>query len=585
MNALLPAARYAHVVVLNDDRTSYDLAVQTIRLVFGKTDQEARQIASLTNSLGRCLCGTYPATVAEALSAAALGHAQAAKSALRFEVEPVLGEDSAAVARCSLCDRKSSEVRHLQTGARGYICDGCLIEGARGLSAGLSSQRFHYIYELLDWHFPDCRPERLVTSRRDFPERMRADLQRALEALFSGAEKIVGIHGGQSYEPLGMSVLLERHRQGRTIGPLQYQEVDIGEDQPVSCLKNALWLLAQDEARCAVLLAHRDCQYGQRAGISVEVCGPAGEATSKFAARWFKAIEKAVSEAVSYRGKVLSLETEDRYSGMSASIMVHRLPGVSREEIILPAKTLALIDRNVIGFARQRFALKSVRQSTKKGLLFYGPPGTGKTHTIRYLAASLPGHTTLLITAEEIIHLAEYFALARLLQPAILVIEDADLIARHREDMRVPGEELLLNKLLNEMDGLRPESEVFFILTTNRPEVLEEALSTRPGRIDQAVEFPLPDADGRRKLVQLYGAGLVVDDALCATIVARTAGVSAAFIKELMRRIAQYSIERQRVGTATEDDCSSAIEEMLFSGGRLSRTLLGASDDAGASAS
>ena len=50
----------------------------------------------------------------------------------------------------------------------------------------------------------------------------------------------------------------------------------------------------------------------------------------------------------------------------------------------------------------------------------------------------------------------------------MMIIEDVDLIARERTHMRVPGEEVLLNKLLNEMDGLREDAEVLFILTTNR---------------------------------------------------------------------------------------------------------------------
>ena len=61
---------------------------------------------------------------------------------------------------------------------------------------------------------------------------------------------------------------------------------------------------------------------------------------------------------------------------------------------------------------------------------------------------------------------------------------------------------------MNEMDGLGPQAEVIFLLTTNRPEVLEPALSARPGRIDQAIEFPLPDDGCRRRLFELYGRGL-----------------------------------------------------------------------------
>ncbi len=112
-----------------------------------------------------------------------------------------------------------------------------------------------------------------------------------------------------------------------------------------------------------------------------------------------------------------------------------------------------------------------------KRLLFYGPPG----HPIHYLASQLPNHTIPLVTAEQVGLIGEYLRLARFLQPAMMVIEDFDLIARQRTHMRVPGEEVLLNKLLNEMDGLQEDAEVLFILTTNRPDQIEPALAVRPG--------------------------------------------------------------------------------------------------------
>ena len=124
-----------------------------------------------------------------------------------------------------------------------------------------------------------------------------------------------------------------------------------------------------------------------------------------------------------------------------------------------------------------------------------------------------------------------------------MVIEDVDLIAREREQMHNPGQEILLNKLLNEMDGLREDADVIFILTTNRPDHLEPALASRPGRIDQAIEFPLPDEEGRRKLVQLYSGGLEVSPPIMDLLARRTERASPAFIKELMRRAAQLQIE------------------------------------------
>lgn len=156
-----------------------------------------------------------------------------------------------------------------------------------------------------------------------------------------------------------------------------------------------------------------------------------------------------------------------------------------------------------------------------------------------------------------------------------MVIEDVDLIARDRTHMHGAGQEVLLNRLLNEMDGLREDAEVLFILTTNRPEQIEPALISRPGRIDQAIEFPLPDDEGREKLARLYARGLQIPDSLLESIVSRTKGVSAAFIRELMRRCAQFPIEFSGGNTLTGQSVDAAIEEMLFAGGALNRRLLG----------
>jgi SpoVK/Ycf46/Vps4 family AAA+-type ATPase len=145
--------------------------------------------------------------------------------------------------------------------------------------------------------------------------------------------------------------------------------------------------------------------------------------------------------------------------------------------------------------------------------------------------------------------------------------------------LRDSGQEMLLNKLLNEMDGLREDAEVIFILTTNRPDqLLEPALASRPGRIDQAIEFPLPDDIGRAKLARLYGQGLELDEDIVGTIVSRSKGVSAAFIKELMRRSAQFLLQAGRDKVLTVSAVDAALEEMVILGGSLNLKLLGASD-------
>jgi ATP-dependent 26S proteasome regulatory subunit len=311
-------------------------------------------------------------------------------------------------------------------------------------------------------------------------------------------------------------------------------------------------------------------------GTHVEIAVPLGEAGSNLSRRLFDRLEVLVRRTVSYRGKVISLEAADNYSGRVGVLRVHKLRNVSRNQVVLPEKTLQLLDRNIGGFIRQREELRKLGLPIKKGLLFYGPPGTGKTHTIHYLASQLPDHTTLLITAEQVGLLDHYFQLARFLQPAMIVIEDVDLIARARENMYGPCDESVLNKLLNEMDGLREDAAILFVLTTNRPQGLEAALASRPGRIDQAIEFPLPDERGRGQLVRLYASGFPLDDRVVEMIVRKTDRASAAFIKELMRRAAQFYIQNGSSGQLRPEDLNEALEEMLFSGGSLNAKLLGA---------
>ena len=401
-------------------------------------------------------------------------------------------------------------------------------EGTNGEPVMTVTERKPQIHALIQSHFDPTPVEDLTITERQFPLRVRADLQRAVDRVIRGEVAVsffCGVRKTHAFEGISFSELLVRDRNNpaQSVPPL-YEEIDVGEDQPVRCLKNGLWLLEADGVRFAVFL-EQATQFHRVQSLRVQVATPNDPQGFRASQDFLKRLEEAVQKAESYRGKILSLEAGDRYTGQSSGITVHRLAHVDRDQVILPARTLDLLERNVIRFVGLRTRLDGLGLATKKGLLFYGPPGTGKTHTIHYLAGALPGHTTLLITAEQVGLLDEYMTLARLLQPSVVVIEDVDLIARDRTTMESPCEEVLLNKLLNEMDGLRPDSEILFVLTTNRPEALEAALASRPGRVDQAIEFPLPDEEGRAKLVRLYARGLEVPDGVREAIVKRTDGV------------------------------------------------------------
>src|SRR5262249_57028231 len=111
--------------------------------------------------------------------------------------------------------------------------------------------------------------------------------------------------------------------------------------------------------------------------------------------------------------------------------------------------------------------------------------------------------------------------LARRLTPSVVVLEDVDLVAQERT-FGPGGSSPALFELMNEMSGLGEDADVAFVLTTNRPDVLEPALAARPGRVDLAVEIPLPDDAARRRLLDLYTRGLDLELENADEVVART---------------------------------------------------------------
>jgi ATP-dependent 26S proteasome regulatory subunit len=232
---------------------------------------------------------------------------------------------------------------------------------------------------------------------------------------------------------------------------------------------------------------------------------------------------------------------------------------------------LASIERHVVRSAEHTAALREHGQHLKRGLLLYGPPGTGKTHTVRYLVSRLSTCTVFLLSGMAMFRwLRATAALARRLEPAVVVVEDVDLIAQDRS-MTETGNPALF-ELLDEMDGIGSEADVTFVLTTNRVEAMEEALAQRPGRVDLAMEIPKPDAACRERLLRLYaGPALRLADAT--PLVEATEGVTASFVKEWVRRAVLGSVA---AGSGLDDHAlRTALDELLSQQQALTRSMLG----------
>jgi hypothetical protein len=357
--------------------------------------------------------------------------------------------------------------------------------------------------------------------------------------------------------------------QGLSEGPVSYTNVTVGDEQLLPCVEHGLYLVSEGDRRLAVLLRieGRGALVGQ-GNIRVEVMAPNRMVADEF----LKEIRTAMRNESIYRGRILSLEF-DIY--LNLHLNFHRLRKVERDSIILPAGLLERIEKGSVHFGANSKQLLEWKRHLRRGLLLYGQPGTGKTMTAMYLAGAMPGRSVMLVTGRAFGTLNKICRMARALQPSMVIIEDVDLIAEDRNSGNAGmfGGNLLV-ELMNEMDGMAEDTDTLFLLTTNRPKVLEPALAARPGRVDSAYELPLPDAPCRSRLFQLYSVGLPLAIDNFAPFVARTDGASPAFIKELMRTSASYAADENsdQVQPKHLDD---AIREMVVNSGSFARTIFG----------
>jgi hypothetical protein len=391
------------------------------------------------------------------------------------------------------------------------------------------------------------------------------NVQVALDTL-GGERELIGLPIDRGFR-IGLAELAgAASRYGIELepGPPEYAPVDVG-DRTISCLKSGLLLLASEGIPLVVLLAPEE-DHGDGGRIQLQAMSPR-RATAE---AWLARLRELMREHNVYRGKVLAFGGDHPFR--PAPLSVRSLPVVPRDRIVLPERALERIERHTAGLARHREWLRASGRHVRRGLLLHGAPGTGKTLSVMYLAGLMPERTVVLLTGRALGAIGEACSLARSLEPAMVVIEDVDLIAQDRSHFETSP---LLFELLNAMDGLDEDADLIFMLTTNRPQTLEAALASRPGRIDLAVELPLPDAPARRRLFEIYGEGLTLEVPEWEPIVAATEGTSPAFIRELFRHAALSAAEDGREAVSAVD-LLTAVAALREQSGRMTATLLGA---------
>ena len=206
----------------------------------------------------------------------------------------------------------------------------------------------------------------------------------------------------------------------------------------------------------------------------------------------------------------------------------------------------------IVDFLRDPNKFQNLGGKIPKGILMVGPPGTGKTLLARAIAgeAKVPFFT---ISGSDFVEMfvgvgasrvRDMFEQAKKNAPCLIFIDESDAVGRQRGAGLGGGHderEQTLNQMLVEMDGFSGNDGVIVIAATNRPDVLDPAL-TRPGRFDRQVVVGLPDVKGREQILKVHMRKVpVAQDVDAMTLARGTPGYSGADLANLVNEAALFA--------------------------------------------
>jgi cell division protease FtsH len=286
-------------------------------------------------------------------------------------------------------------------------------------------------------------------------------------------------------------------------------------------------------------------------------------------------------------GAFIALRQAQRGQGFRAAKVT--APAESSHRSTVTFADLAGVDECKVEMAEIVEFLSSPQRFTQigarvpKGILLSGPPGTGKTLLAKAIAgeADVPFFSMSGSAFVEIYvgigaaRVRDLFAQARRVAPAIIFIDELDAVGGKRSTGSRGGNderEQTLNQLLIEMDGFKGDTGVVVIAATNRPDMLDDAL-TRPGRFDRRITLGMPDRRGRLAVLALHARRVRMAASVgLERLAGRTAGMSPADLANVINEAALLAA-RERRPEVHEADLDAALLRVVAGPAMTSRLL------------